>query len=182
MYRPIKYGSVVSGSEVVSLDTAKANSNITSDHEDDLLTKMLEASVRDAEQYISSPLLERNMLMSLPKWGRNIVIPVSPVQTFTRVNYWDENGNKQELASSGYRFDADTGQLIFSVDKFPDLEEFNLYPISLEFVAGYKNGAMPEEAVSAVLMRFSHKEHFREDVPSNFKRAFFDALRPLRRW
>lgn len=179
----IKYGSTVEQDpKVVTLALAKANSNISLSDQDDLLNLLLDASVDDAERYIDSPLLEREIEMSISGWSNRIFLPISPIQSFTGIKYRDVDGIEQNLNPSDFRFDGVTKHIMFLLDTFPDVEKGNPFPIVLDFVAGYKEAEMPTAAKHAVLMRFSHKELYREDVPTSLNRAFYAALRPLRRW
>ncbi|WP_422858777.1 head-tail connector protein [Flagellimonas sp. S174] len=178
----ISYGPKVNGAEVVSLALAKQNSKIESGDEDSLLQVFLDASIMEAERYIDSPLLEKQALISYSGWQDMIIIPIGPIQEFTDVKYYDELGSEQTLPSSSYRFDKNTGQLLFKLDEYPELEPNNAFPITLECTAGYKNAEMPDVAKSAVLLMFSFKEMYREDIPNSYMRTFYNALKTLKVW
>jgi hypothetical protein len=68
------------------------------------------------------------------------------------------------------------------MESLPELEEGNMFQVTIKCVGGYDNDKMPKQIVSAVLLRFSHKELFREDMPTSYERSFHAALRPLKRW
>lgn len=178
----IKYGSVASGAAVVALAQAKINSNIEDSSQDVFLQLLLDASVDDAERYIDSPILEREMMISFSSWDHSIELPIGPIQSIDSLKYRDVNGVEQTVDPSDYRHDTDTGYLFILIDDFPDLEENNGLPIKLNCTAGYSNDEMPASIQSAVLMRFSHKELYREDVPTSMDRAFYASLRNLKRW
>lgn len=176
----IEYGDPVDGSQVVSLAVAKQNSNIEHSDTEAFLQVLLDAAVQEAEDYICNPLLKRKVFVKLSKWITPFLIPVYPVSAIDKVSYVDVDGAAQEMAVSDYKLKD--GQLIIALETLPELDGNDLYPVTVELTAGYENNNMPKQAVGAILMRFSHKELFREDVPTSYNRAFHAALRPIKRW
>jgi uncharacterized phiE125 gp8 family phage protein len=176
----IVFKDVVDGSTVIDLATAKMNSKIADSAEDTLLQILLDASVQEAEDYISNPILKRDLDIRLTGWVSPFTIPVFPVQSVVELTYYDQGGQEQILEASNYRVNGD--QLIIKMESLPELEEGNMFPVTIKCVGGYDNDKMPKQIVSAVLLRFSHKELFREDMPTSYERSFHAALRPLKRW
>lgn len=176
----IEYGDPVTGAIVVDLAVAKQNSNIEHSETEAFLQLLLDAAVQEAEDYICNPLLKRKVYVKLSKWITPFLIPVYPVSTIDKVSYMDADGATQEMVTSDYKLKD--GQLIIALESLPELGANDLYPVTIELTAGYENNKMPKQAVGAVIMRFSHKELFREDVPTSYNRAFHSALRPLKRW
>ncbi len=180
----IVYGSIATDpTVVVDLAMAKSNSRIEHSSEDGFLQLLLDASIEDAEKYIGSPILRRNVTFQLSKWTGNFIFPITtPVSSITGIEYYDEDGEPQSLELSNYKFIEKGKQVIIEMDDCPDLYLNNDFPIHINCVCGYTTAQVPAAIKSAVLLRFSHKEMFREDVPTSYERSFYSALRPLKRW
>ena len=180
----IIYGTLINTTDVVTLAVAKMNSNIESDHENDLLEIMLDAAVSEVENYIDSPVRERNMSIQLNEWPDTFELPIYPVNSIVSVEYVDESGATQTVAVSDYTFyNTSTGSKIkFTWDSAPSLEEDNEFPITINCTAGWSQEDMPAEIKKAVLLRFSFNERYREEMPTSVNRTFHNALRPLKRW
>ena len=182
----ITYGDKVSGAAVVTLALAKQNSNIEHSDTEAYLQLLLDAAVEDAENYTGVSLLQRSVVIAYSDWALNYVLPLAPIQSITSVTYKDENGDTQTVATTDYTFYSNTGQhfLQINLDALPTLDEDTPFPVTVTCVAGYATDDMPAFVKSAVMMRFSHKELYREDmaIPTSMDRAFQNALRPIKRW
>lgn len=182
----ITYGAKVSGAEVVTLALAKQNSNIEHSDTEAYLQLLLDAAVEDAENYTGTSLLQRNVIISFTDWATIYELPLAPIQSITSVKYLDADGAEQTVDTSGYTFYTKDGQhrLQIELDTFPVLDEDAPFPVTVTCVAGFATADMPAFVKSAVMMRFSHKELYREDmaIPTSMDRAFQNALRPIKRW
>lgn len=182
----ITKGDPVNGAEVVTLALAKQNSNIEHADSDALLQVYLDGAVEDAESYTGTIILERDVTIQFSGWAARYVLPVYPVKSFTSLKYYDKDGVEQTVDASDYRFYENVGehrlQMLF--DTYPDLEEDNPFPVEIVVRAGYATAAMPAKIKSAVMMRFSQREMYREDqpIPTSQDRAFNALLRPLKRY
>ncbi len=186
MHYNIIYGDMAQGSQVVSIAMAKANSNIPETESDDLYALLLIAAVEDAENYIESTILKRSVTIQLSEWPKVFELPIYPVQSIEQVQYVDADGVLQTVADGDYLlYEVDrANKLKFGWQSVPGLQGDNDFPITITCTAGYDNDKMPPGIQSAVLLRFSHKERFREDgaLPTSYKRSFQAALRPYKRW
>lgn len=182
----VKYGALVGTPEVVSLDNAKMNSNIDTafNDDDDLYNIILDAAIEEAEHYIETPIKLRNIDVQLTEWPSIFEMPVYPVKTVSEITYKDENGADQTINAAEYLlYETDNRHKIkFNLDVVPSLDDDAFFPITISCQAGYATADMPTSIKNAVLLRFSHRERFREDVPTSYNRAFYAALRPLKLW
>ncbi|WP_435624478.1 head-tail connector protein [Flagellimonas sp.] len=179
----VVYGNLVGSVTVVTLATAKMNSNIPSDQndQDDLLNILLDASIEDAENYLGTPLKKRQLNVELANWPETFQFPVYPVTAITSVTYRDGSGTEQTLATSEYElFSMEGRHYIRFNDVGLALDADTHFAIKISVEAGYETNEIPNAVKSAVLMRFSHKELFREDVPTSYNRMFQAALRPYK--
>lgn len=182
----VTYGDLVDDPVVVDLPAAKANSNIDTADQDTLLQILLEAAVDDAENYTGTSIRKRNVTIEFESWARIYDLPHYPLQSITSLSYLDSDGAEQTLQASDYKlyYKIGTQRLQIKLDTLPYVDGDADFPIKIEAVAGYDNDKMPGFVKSAVLLRFSHKEMFREDsaIPTSMDRSFQSALRPLKRW
>lgn len=182
----ITFGALIGSGEVVDLATAKQNSNIEHSDTESYLQILLDAAVEDAENYTGTSILNRNVTMEFSCWEQKYRLPLFPIVSITSVSYFDSEGAEQTLNVADYRLYKNKGnyKLLIKLDSFPDLDEDLDFPVKVVAVAGYADANMPAFVKSAVLLRFSHKEMYREDtpIPTSMDRAFQSALRPLKRW
>lgn len=182
----ITYGALVGTPVVATLDLAKRNSGIEISYvvDDDLLNVLLDASIQDAENFIETPIRERNITIGLSEWPVRFEMPVYPVNLITSIVYKDIDGADQTVSTSDYVLYSVDGRnkVKFTWDTWPEVSADHDFPISINCVSGYATADVPPSIKSAVLMRFSHKERFREDVPTSYNRAFHAALRPFKLW
>lgn len=180
----ITYGALVNTVPVVTLAMAKQNSNIETDHEDELLQVMLDAAVEEAQNYLDTPVQSRNVVIQLTQWPSLFEFPLGPVKSVESITYRDANGVEQSLQAQDYLFYGTTtgAKLMFRWETKPVLEEDIEFPITINCVAGYAAAEMPAVIKKAVLLRFSFNERFREEMPTSANRTFHAALRPLKRW
>lgn len=169
---------------VVSLEMAKANSNIQYTDQDDLLNLYLEASIEDAEQYTGIVIQQRSTVIQLSGWAQFVDLPVKPLTTVTSIAYVDEDGNEQTLtANDDFEILGNGETIYFKVAGFPVLQADNDYPITVTGSVGYTDATVPRAIRHAILLRFSHKELYREDAPkTGADRSFLAALRPFKVW
>jgi uncharacterized phiE125 gp8 family phage protein len=176
------------GSQVVDLDMAKLNSEIEHDLRDGLLNVLLDAAVRDAEQYTGLSILEReNCVIEINRWPDDyyMEIPFGPIREIKSITYFDSDGAEQTLDAANYQVlqkwgDTTRKYLKFTFSNEPALDSDKYFPITINVDAGFENTEMPAEIKSAVLMRFSHKELYREGVPETKSRMFNAVLRPYK--
>jgi len=172
--------------EVVSLAVAKNNSNIADSFIDDdaLLQLILDAAIQEAENYIETPIQHRNMVIELSEWPGIFEMPLYPITGITGIVYKDVDGQDQTVSASDYFLYSMDGRnkIKFTWDSSPSLSGSEVFPIKINCRAGYATDDMPGPIKSAVLLRFSHRERFREDVPTSYNRSFYAALRPYRLW
>lgn len=169
---------------VVALTMAKANANIQYTDQDDLLQLFLEAAIEDAEQYTGTKIQQRNVVIKLNAWSDFVDLPAAPLTVITSIVYKDEAGADQTLtADDDYETVRDGYGLYFKMVEMPELQEDNKFPITITGEVGYAAGTAPKAIQSAILLKFAHKELFREDAPKmGNDRSFESALRPYKIW
>lgn len=182
----VVYGDLIGTPSVVTLGNAKMNSNIDTSFTDDdaLLNILLDAAIEEAEHYIESPIKNRDVTIQLSEWPLTFEVPVYPFANISTITYKDSAGATQTVDASDYvLYEIDRRHKIkFNLDTEPALNEDDFFPITITGQAGYTTADMPDQIKNAVLLRFSHRERFREDVPTSYNRLFYAALRPFKLW
>jgi len=183
----INIGALIAGDDLIALPLAKKNSNIEHDEHDDLLQIYLDAAIEDAENYTGIKIKKREITIDFKDWATVIPITVNPLTVITEISYKDKNGDKQVIAETDYQVAANNfgfeQTLVFSLNSFPVLESENRFPITLVGEVGYTSDDLPTAIKSAILLKFSNKEFYREEMPRNgVDTSFKAALRPYRKW
>ena len=168
---------------VVSLALAKANANIQYTEQDSLLELLLHASIQDAEEYTGTVIQQRNVVIGLSEFEQLVQLPVAPLTAITSILYVNKEGADVPLESDDYEILSEGYALRFKLQEFPELQADNPYPITITGKAGYTESTVPKSIQSAILVKFGHKELYREDAPVNGNdRSFNAALRPYKVW
>lgn len=182
----ITYGDIADGLEVVSLEMAKKNSKIETSDENDVLQLFLDAAIEDAENYTGIVISKREVTLSFSEWAKKYVLPISPISSIVSVSYTPPTGADVDLTTDDYTFFNSSGlpKLQINLDSFPSVKNSEPLPIKIVLNAGFEEAEIPKAIKSAILLRFSHKELYREDtpVPTSMDRTFYSALRPFKQW
>jgi uncharacterized phiE125 gp8 family phage protein len=180
----ISYGANLNAEKVVTLELAKLNSKIIWDEEDALLNLILDSSINDAENYIDGPIYRKNVSIGITNWVDKFVFPIHPVSSVTSITYKDINGVLRTLTNAQFTFYFIEKQckIQFKIEDTIALNTDLDFPITINAVAGYVDAEIPASIKNAVLLRFSHRHMFREDVPTSLDRTFYSSLRPYRNY
>lgn len=183
----VEIGAVDITVEPVTLNQAKANSNIEHTDADTYLQMLLDGAIIEAENYTGTSILKRNVGIGASGWAKKMELPYNPISTISKVSYKNLAGTDIDLETADYKLythDNGTRQvLLFNLATFPDLEEDNPFPITITAIAGYLTAAtVPADIKKAIMVMFSQAEMYREDVPTSVARTSRSLLRPYRKW
>ena len=152
----VDYGPKAENAEIVSLDTAKHNSNIFH-NEDDSLFEVIQSAIEDQiEAYLGYPVVRREEVKIRAEWHSSLSLPVK-IEAITSINYKDADGVDQSLAAKDYEFFG--GVLNINLDKPSYSDKY----ITIVGTAGYTNEKMPGWAKDAALLMFTRRDTYRED-------------------
>ncbi len=168
----------------VSLDIAKANSNIEHDDSDDLLGLLLEAAIAEAENYTGRSLRSATgVKVGVEEFVREMQLPHYPVASIASVSYKSATGDDVVMPPSNYELvtDEESSTLYFVDEDFPETKQGLSLPITITYSVGYSDSDFPADIKKGILLIFSHNELYREDMPLKFNRSSRVALRPYRR-
>lgn len=97
--------------EIITLEEAKSYLRVDSSHDDDLIEEIITA----ARVFVEGPDGRLNVLFAEQTWmlqldtfpsEGEIMIPLHPVQSIVSINYYDEDGNFQQVSSPDYYLDG----------------------------------------------------------------------------
>lgn len=139
--------------EPVSLELAKAQCRVTDDSEDGLICSYVRAAREWVENYTGHILVRRPVTQSFSEFWSYLELyhrPVAP-DGVIGVNYTDVDGVEQEIlpvdllvTAGGYPFK------VRPADAWPDIKTYS--PVSVNYVAGYDEGEVPQALIQAMLL------------------------------
>jgi len=138
--------------EVLSLTDVKSYLKIDHTVEDDLINSLIKSARDYVETYLNKTLLTRMLQLSFTKCVRVYTLPILPVQSITKIEYIDDDGELEVVATTAYELRANQGVLIIK-----DNSVFNDAADDFEIVVTCKTGytavdEIPEAIVQALLL------------------------------
>jgi uncharacterized phiE125 gp8 family phage protein len=175
----------------VSLADAKLHLKVDHDADDALITLMLKAAGRGAEQELNRALMSQTWELRLDAFPEaEIELPKPRVLSVSGVAYTDAAGAEQTLSGSLYTLDADMppGWLLPALGtNWPDTRD-QANAVRITFVAGYGSTpeSLPEDLRVWILLHLGATYRNREafsagvsaaELPGRFAPALLDAQR-----
>lgn len=166
------YGTRDAQAEIVSLQTAKLNSKIDYDTEDDLLQIFLDASTEEIENYLDYPVIKRTgCTLKLKSWIYSFKFPF-PVIDVTSLKYETGFESTQDIDSANWSFEH--GELVLDMDEPEDLKGNLIVTLDV----GYETANIPADIKAAALLMFTQADTYREDMQVKVNKASQHKLRP----
>ncbi len=156
-------------SEPVSLSEVKAHCRITDSAEDGLIASYILAARQHIETTCGLSLRQQTFDLFLDKFPDSdcpIFLPRGPAVSITSVQYIDIAGATQTWSSANYQLDARRvpARLFpgFGLS-YPSVRDI-ANAVTVRFVAGYADTALPDTLRSALLLLVGHYYENREPV------------------
>jgi len=175
-----------SGPELVSLQEAKAHLRVEDGASDVVIDGMVSAAREWVERVTRRVLVETTFRLDLCGWPRAgvITLPVPPLKTLTSVQYIDDAGVLQTLASDQYQSVNPTGpaapratlQPAYGVS-WPSVRS-QPNAVQITFTAGYAADAFPRVLKVAILLLLTHLFEHRGDASQEMPSAVKVLLAP----
>lgn len=122
-----------------TLAETKAHLRVTHTDEDDYISSLIVAATQHIERIVGISLMERTYRLTLDAFSDYIELPRGPVQSVTSVQYTDEDGITQTVATADYTVDLTSNRqwIVRNSDAtWPTpLDAVNV--VTVEYVAGY---------------------------------------------
>lgn len=142
--------------EPITLEDLKAFLRIDSSDEDALLNSLISEARSIVETQTKRALLRQTWVARYERIScpNRVAIPRPPLQTFTSLEYLDEDEIWQTVDAADYRIDNDDDQPAqLTLKEYPEATVYDaeVYPWRATFVAGGESAAeIPRELVSCV--------------------------------
>jgi uncharacterized phiE125 gp8 family phage protein len=155
--------------EPVSLAEVKDHLRVSESDNDGMLASYLLAARSHVESICGLALMQQTWDLSLDRFPcslRNpIIIPRSPAQSITSVQYVDANGSPQVWSSSNYALDTKSmpSRLLPVYGQPWPTAQIVANAVTVRFVAGF-GSSMPEPIRHAILLLTAHFNENREPV------------------
>ena len=128
--------------EVVSIADAKLHLRVDHDDEDDYIKGLVEAAAQEIDAprgWLGRSLLTKTLRLTLDSYPPHTVyLPGVPVQSVTKVEYRDRNGDFQEIPPEDYETDLTAEPaLLWAADSWPSDMTAGPDVFRVEYEAGY---------------------------------------------
>ena len=170
--------------EPVSLDDTKAHLRLDTDDDDALLTAAIVSARIHVEAATRRALIEQGWRVYLDAWpqSRIVRLPIAPLISVDMVTVYDQAGDPQTIASSGYDVDTVSAPGRLFIGASAPLPTRYINGIEIDVTAGYgaSSVAVPSPLRQAIMMLVAHWYEHRGAVGHDLAGAIpplgFEAL------
>ena len=118
-------------SEPLTLAETKTYLKIDNSSDDTLITNLIIAVRKSAEEFLQSALITQSWKLSFDKYApSSVVLPMAPVQSITSVTIFARDGSSSVMSSTSYYLSAGNRKLVFDASPLSHRTE-------IIYVAGY---------------------------------------------
>lgn len=153
--------------EPITLAEAKSHCRIDFTDDDTLLAGLIIAARNQAEAITRRALVTQTWDLLLDRFPRQIDVPRAPLLSVTSINYIDDAGVSQLLASTEYKVDANSepARITEAYGKTWPTTRREINAVTVRFVAGFGAAAdVPQAIKQAMLLMIGHWYNNRESV------------------
>lgn len=156
----------------VSVEELKDFARIDGNDEDAVISDMLTATTRAAEQFTQRAFLSQTWDLTYDGFPTMMRVPLGNLQSVTSISYVDTAGSSQTVTSSDYRVDTTTepGRITEAVGATWPATQDVTNAVTLRFVAGWTAASsVPMSIRQAIMIGASHQWRCREGgYPDSF--------------
>lgn len=150
--------------EPITAAECRTHSRIDDSGEDTVLATFIDEAIKHCESYTGRQMITATYDGYLDRFPRRdyIEVPKPPLQSVTSVQYYDQNGSLQTLASSTYYVDTNrwVGRIrLRNGESWPNTESLRDGAVVVRFVCGYGDAAtdVPSNLLLAMRMMVDHR-------------------------
>lgn len=125
-------------SEPITLDEAKLFMKVIEYDEDDLINVMITASREYVENYTNRQIMEATFELTTNSIYSGMPLPKNPIQSVTKIEYMDLEGNYQTISTDNYYTYIDLGITKLFINDLPSYKD-DMRAFKITFVSGYEN-------------------------------------------
>ena len=151
-------------SEALSLAEVRTQLRITVTDDDDAFRLFIAAIRQETETYLRQTLVTSTWELKLDSFEDQIELPMYPIQSISSIEYVDNDGASQTLASTEYQFDR-KGRIKPAYSKsWPDTRD-QYDAVTITYIAGETNpGQVSDDIKLAMLLWIGACDLNRENV------------------
>ena len=152
--------------DALSLADAKAHMRVEHADEDTLIQASIKAAVSVVESHCGVSVLSRTLTARLDGFSSPLLLRRGPVTAVNSVSYRDADGALQTLAAGLYQFSPDRVRARLAPvtgESWPATQSA-MDAVSVEYVAGWAEDAVPEPIVHALKLLVAHYYENREPI------------------
>lgn len=160
--------TVAPTSEPISLTEAKHFIRAYEDEtqDDSMIEAMIKTAREYAENYTNRQLMTATFELITSKFIQDMKLQKNPIQSISKIEYMDENGDYQTLSTDNYYlyFDAEIGKIHF--EDLPSIKD-DKRAVKITFISGYTT--VPSSILHYIKLTIStmYKE---KDLLTDFKK------------
>lgn len=161
--------------EPVSLTEAKLHIRVDNNADDTLITNLIKVAREFCEAWQRRAYVTQTWELYLQRFPslREIVIPLSPLQSVTSLTYYDEDDMPDTFTGFDEDLVREPGRIYLQHDEsWPSVTLRPVNGVVIRFKAGYGNAAsVPMTIKQAILLLIGHLYENREAVDTSGKNA-----------
>lgn len=162
----------------LSLDDAKEFMRISDDDDNNMIQAMITASTEYAENYTNRQLESATFELYNDCFVQDMKFPKNPINSISKIEYMDEDGNYQTLADTEYYLYGENDIFRLYYEDMPS-HKTHKNAIKITFVSGYTT--VPESIIAYLKVKVStlyeNREQFVIGVSANeLPLSFVDNL------
>lgn len=154
--------------EPVTLTETKTHLRVETEDEDAMITALILAAREHIESWTRRALVTQTWDLRLDGFRTVIWVPKPALQSVTSINYLDQNGDSQLLATSKYQVDSSTepGRIMpVEGEVWPSTQAVTFNTVTVRFVSGYGNQSeVPQMLKQGLLLLVGHLFENREQT------------------
>jgi uncharacterized phiE125 gp8 family phage protein len=149
--------------EPLTLADAVAHLRVSDTAEDALITRLIPAARKSAEQYIRRGIGSQTWRYDLDAWAETIQLPMAPASEVESITYTAKTGTVNTLNPSDYLLHGPSGLLYLPAGTtWPAVDLVPVLPIQITYSLGLD--PVPEDILAALLLTIGHLYQHRESI------------------
>ena len=173
------------GVNLISLADAKKQLRIEHSYEDTEIQGFIDAAIAEAESYLGTVILKRNIVFGLEDWSERFDFPIGPIGQIDSLKYLKSVNTTYTTAPVDqykvYNFGSTKSQLIIKkILRVANLKKETLDAIKIDATVGYDLINVPGNILQAVKLILTDFYEFRGDREIKINRSSRNLLRPFK--
>ena len=170
------------GVNLITLADAKKQLRIEHDHEDTEIQGFIDAAIAEAESYLGTVILKRNIIFGLETWPDRFDFPLGPIDQIVNLKYLKASETNYITATSDlynlYNFGSTRSQIVILESlRTQNLKANTLDAIKIEAHVGYDLADVPNNIIQAIKLILTDFYEFRGDKDIKLNRSSRNLLR-----